>query len=72
MTSPVVKTRPGAKWHLLKLISVVSGGNVGGMDAAIEPTGTYSRRFPEEMIGIIRTTYSLRFNVTANPVQSSR
>jgi hypothetical protein len=41
------------------------------MDAAIEPTETYSRRFPEEMIGIIRTTYSLRFNVTANPVQSS-
>jgi hypothetical protein len=26
----------------------VSGGNVGGREAAVEPTGMYSRRFPEE------------------------
>ncbi|NNJ97131.1 MAG: hypothetical protein HKP12_08220 [Gammaproteobacteria bacterium] len=37
------------EWHLLKPIRVVSGGNVGGRDAAVEPTGTYSRRFPEEI-----------------------
>jgi len=36
-----------------QLIPVVSGQNVGGMDAAVEPTGRYSRRFVEEMIGII-------------------
>jgi len=26
----------------------VSGGNVGGMDAATERTGRYSQRFPEK------------------------
>jgi hypothetical protein len=26
----------------------VSGGNVGGMNAAVERTGMYSQRFPEE------------------------
>jgi hypothetical protein len=38
--------------HWLKVIPVVSGGNVGGRDAAVEPTGTCARRFPEEMTGI--------------------
>jgi len=27
----------------------VPGGNVGGMDAAVERTGMYSQRFPEEI-----------------------
>ena len=49
----------------LELISVISGENVGGMDAAVEPTGTYSRRFPEEIIGNIRPTFSLRSKVSA-------
>ena len=52
--------RTKAVGYLLQLIPVVSGGNVGGMDAAAEPTGTYSRRFAEEMIGITRPTGSLR------------
>ena len=30
-------------------IWVVSGGNVGGTDAAVEPTRTYSRHFPKEI-----------------------
>jgi hypothetical protein len=34
------------------LMSGVSGGNVGGRDAAVEPTGMYSRRFPEEIPAI--------------------
>ena len=37
------------EWHLLKPIRVASGGNVGGREAAVEPTRTYSRRFPEEV-----------------------
>ena len=41
--------------HLLKPIRVVSGGNVGARDGAVEPTGTYSRRFPEEMTRIGRS-----------------
>jgi hypothetical protein len=36
------------EWYLLKPIRVASGGNVGGREAAVEPTRTYSRRFPEE------------------------
>jgi hypothetical protein len=31
---------------------VVSGGNVGGKDAAVEPAGKYLRRFLEEITGI--------------------
>jgi hypothetical protein len=38
----------GAKWHLLKPIPVVSGENLGGIDPAVEATGTYSRRFVED------------------------
>jgi hypothetical protein len=33
----------------LKPIRVASGGNVGGREAAVEPTRTYSRRFPQEV-----------------------
>ena len=33
------------EWHLLKPIRVASVGNVGGREAAVEPTRTYSRRF---------------------------
>ena len=42
----------GVEWHLLKPTRVVSGGNVGARDGAVEPTGTYSRRFPEEITRI--------------------
>jgi hypothetical protein len=59
------------QWHSLGLISVVSGENVGGMDAAVEPTGTYSRRFPEEMIGIVRPTCRLCSKVSARPLSGS-
>ena len=38
-----------SEWHLLKPIRVASGGNVGGREAAVEPTRTYSRCFPEEV-----------------------
>jgi len=31
------------------LMSGLSGGNVGGTDAAVEPTRMYLRRFPEEI-----------------------
>jgi hypothetical protein len=36
------------QWHLLKPIPVVSGENLGGIDPAVEATGTYSRRFVED------------------------
>jgi len=55
-----------------RLIPVVSGENVGGMDAAVEPTGTYSRRFAEEMIRIIRPTCSLRPKVSAIPIRGGK
>jgi hypothetical protein len=38
----------GAKWHLLKLVPVVSGDNAGGIDVTVEPTATYSRRFAQD------------------------
>jgi hypothetical protein len=50
---------------LLELIPVVSGENVGGMDVAVAPTGTYSRRFSEEMTGNIRPIRRLRSKVSA-------
>jgi hypothetical protein len=31
---------------------IVSGGNVGGREAAVEPPGKDSRRFPEDTTGI--------------------
>jgi hypothetical protein len=34
---------------LTQAIRVASGGNVGGREAAVELTGTYSRRFPQEV-----------------------
>ena len=37
------------EWHLRKPTRVASGGNVGGREAVVEPTRTYSRRFPEEV-----------------------
>jgi len=43
----------------------VSGGNVGGRDAAVEPTGMYSRRFPEETANSGDDSYSARV-VTAD------
>ena len=35
----------GDQWPLLESIRVVSGGNVGGRDTAVEPTWAYLRRF---------------------------
>ena len=43
------KNGVGSEWYLLKPIRVASGGNVGGRDGAVEPTRTYSRRFPDEL-----------------------
>jgi len=54
-----------------KLISVVSGENAGGVNASVEPPGTYSRRFPEEMIGIIRPRCSLRPKVSAIEIKGT-
>jgi hypothetical protein len=41
--------RSRAEWRLPKPTRVASGGNVGGREAAVEPTRTYSRRFPQEV-----------------------
>jgi hypothetical protein len=51
-----------------KPIPVVSGENVGSIDAAVEPTGTYVRRFAEQAIGITWPTGSLRSQVNAIPL----
>ena len=48
-------TGVGLEWHLFKPIRVVSAGNVGGRDGAVEPTGRYSRRFPEEITRVGRS-----------------
>ena len=52
----ILRQTKGARveWRLLKPIRVVSGGNVGGRDGAVELTGTYSRRFPEEITRVGR------------------
>jgi hypothetical protein len=42
------------QWHSSKPIPVVSGENIGGMDAAVAPTGKPSRRFAEEAIRVTR------------------
>jgi hypothetical protein len=50
---PEESTRIGIQaLRLLYPVPVVSGGSVGGRDAAVEPTRMYLRRLPEETAGI--------------------
>jgi hypothetical protein len=44
---------------VFRLSVVVSGENVAGMDATVEPTGTYSWPLAAPMIVIVRPTCSL-------------